>query len=142
MEGQGVLFKLAPFNSRLYLKDDKVCLLEFALFFSDVSRQFLFRKRFFGLLCVAEVSSVLDVSCKRNRKLFSKKGLKAELRASEAFTSDVLSCRSGFELHGIQVRDINLVALGSQHFLGSRFSCSVERGRALVSVHDQYRLCC
>lgn len=71
-----------------------------------------------------------------------KRGLKAELRASETFTNDVLSCRSGFELHGVQVGDINLVAAGSQHFLSSHFSCSVERGRALVSVHDQYRLCC
>lgn len=72
VEGRGVLFKLAPFNSRLYLKDDKVCLLEFALFFSDVSRQLLFFKRFFGLLRVAEVSSILNVSCKCDRRLFSK----------------------------------------------------------------------
>lgn len=76
VEGTGVLFKLAPFNSRLYLKDDKVCLLEFALFLSDVSRQFLFCKRFFGLLRIAEVSSILDVSCKCRKKLFSIKDSK------------------------------------------------------------------
>lgn len=60
---------------------------------------------------------------------------------SEISTSDVLSCGSGFKVHGVQVGHFHLVVLSSKDFHSGIFSCCVEWAGTLVSVHNQNSLC-
>lgn len=58
------------------------------------------------------------------------------------FTNDVLSCGSGFKVHGIQVGHFHLTVLSSKDFHSDIFGCCIERAGTLVSIHDQNSLCC